>query len=123
MIGFRTIPRLLLSIGMSVTLVIPATSLAAAQASCRMVCANQKQGCRSCCADDLSCGVSKSPSDAPHPVTATQPPGSPGTFSQAVLTRTVLFILPFTAERRPESVAQARRQPPDYLATNCILLI
>jgi hypothetical protein len=118
MIGFRTIPRLLLSIGMSFALIIPATSLAAAQASCR-----KKVGCHSCCTDDLSCGVSKSPSDAPYPVTATQPPSSLGTFSQAVLTRTVLFILPSAAERRAEPVAQARRQPPDYLATNCILLI
>jgi hypothetical protein len=123
MIGFGTIPRLLLSIGLSLALVIPGMSLAAAQSSCRMACSNQKQSCRSCCTDDFSCGVSKNSSDAPHPVTATQPPGSPETFSQAVLTRAVLFILPFTAERRPEPVVQARRQRPDYLATNCILLI
>ena len=123
MIPLATLRRLLTSIGIIIALVVPPISFASGQSSCQMVCAKGKRTCHSCCAGDLSCGVSKSRSDAPHSVTATQAPIRSGASCQAVLTRTVLFVLPSAAGPPPKSVTRGFKLLGDYLAANCILLI
>jgi hypothetical protein len=67
--------------------------------------------------------VSKSKSDAPRPFVALQRAIYSGSFCQAVLTRTVLLVLPSEAKIRPEWSAGELKRSGDSIAANCILLI
>jgi hypothetical protein len=123
MIRLGTLKRVLISVGMIIALVVPSVSLVSGQSSCRMFCCKEKRTCDSCCAGDFSCGVSKSKSDAPRPFVALQRTIGSVSSCQAVLTRTVLLVLPSTVKLRPEWAAREFQHPGDSLARNCILLI
>src|SRR5205823_5460945 len=123
MIRLGTFKRLWISVAMIAALIIPSMSLASGQSLCRMVCSQKKQTCHSCCAGDFSCGMSKSKSAAPRPFVGLQHTINAGSFCQAVLTRTVLLVLPSQAKIRPESVDREAEHFGDTGAVNCILLI
>jgi len=123
MIRLGNLQRLLICVAMIIALIVPSVLFASSQSSCRMVCSKKKETCHSCCAGDFSCGVSKSKSDAPRPLAALQRTINSGSFCQAVLTRTVLLVLPSEAKIRPEWSAGEFRRSGDGIAANCILLI
>jgi hypothetical protein len=123
MIRLGTFKRLLISVAMIVALIIQSVSLVSGQSLCRMVCSKKKQTCHYCCAGDFSCGVSKSKSDAPRPFVGLQQTINAGSFCQAVLTRTVLLVLPSQTKIRPESVEREFKRFGNTSATNSILLI
>ena len=123
MIRLGNLQRLLICFAMIVALIVPPVSLASSQSSCRIVCSKKKQACHCCCAGDFSCGVSKSKSDVPRPFVALQRTINSGSFYQAVLTRTVLLVLPSEAKIRPEWFAREFKHSGDSTAANCILLI
>jgi hypothetical protein len=109
MIRLGNLKRLLICFAMIIALIVPPVSLASSQLSCRMVCSKKKQTCHCCCAGDFSCGVSKSKSDVPRPFVALQRTINSESFCQAVLTRTLLLVLPSEAKIRPNG-------PPESLS-------
>ena len=123
MIRLGTLKRLLISFAMIIALIIPSASLASGQPSCRMVCSKEKRTCHSCCVGNFSCGVSKRKSDAPRQLVVLQRTINSGSFYQAVLTRTVLLVLPSEAKISPEWSAREFKHSGDSIAANCILLI
>lgn len=123
MIRIGTIMRLLISVGMIIALIVPYAPSAFGHSSCQMVCSKGKRACHSCCMGDFSCGMSKSKSDAPRPLVALQRTVTSGSSCQAVLTRTILLVLPTTAKLPPEWRARPLKHPGDSLTGNCILLI
>ena len=123
MIRLGTLKRLLISFAMIIALIIPSASLASGQPSCRMVCSKEKRTCHSCCVGNFSCGVSKNKSDAPRKLVALQRTINSASIYQAVLTRTVLLVLPSEAKISPEWSAREFKHSGDSIAANCILLI
>jgi hypothetical protein len=122
MICLGKLKRMWVSVAMIFALIVPSVPLASGQSSCRMACSKEKQTCHSCCAGDPSCGVSKSKSEASRPLVALQRTVSWGSSCQAVLTRTVLLVLPSTTKLRSEWATREFKHP-GSLAANCILLI
>jgi len=122
MTGLGTLKRLLISTAMIITLIVASVPHVSGQSACLMGCSKEKQSCCSCCAGD-SCGVSKSKTDATHPLVAPQRPVTYGSSYQALPARTVLFLLPSSAKLYPDSAAGEIRHSGDRMAANCILLI